>query len=85
MFAGVQFGGGIRHVGETWGDDANTFRVPSATVFDGLLAYTRDNWRLSLNASNLTDKRYVAACYGAASGCFYAEGRKIIGKVAYRW
>src|SRR5205085_10783408 len=29
--AGVQFGGGIRYVGATWGDDANTFKVGSAT------------------------------------------------------
>lgn len=82
--AGVQFGGGIRYVGATWGDDANTFKVGSATVLDALLAYTRDNWRLSLNVTNLADTRYVAACY-SLSGCYYAEGRKAIGKLTYRW
>lgn len=85
QLAGLQFGGGVRYVGATWGDDANTFKVGSSTVLDALLAYTRDNWRLSLNVTNLTDLRYVAACYGAASGCFYAEGRKAIGKLTYRW
>ncbi|WP_249142955.1 TonB-dependent siderophore receptor [Bradyrhizobium liaoningense] len=82
--AGLQFGGGIRYVGATWGDDANTFKVGSSTVLDALLAYTRDNWRLSLNVTNLADTRYVAACY-SLSGCFYAEGRKAIGKLTYRW
>lgn len=82
--AGLQLGGGIRYVGATWGDDANTFKVGSATVLDSLLAYTRDNWRLSLNVTNLADTRYVAACYGL-SGCMYAEGRKAIGKLTYRW
>jgi iron complex outermembrane recepter protein len=82
--AGLQFGGGVRYVGATWGDDANTFKVGSATVLDALLAYTRDNWRLSLNVTNLGDTRYVAACY-SLSGCFYAEGRKAIGKLTYRW
>jgi iron complex outermembrane recepter protein len=82
--AGLQFGGGVRYVGATWGDDANTFKVGSATVLDALLAYTRDNWRLSLNVTNLADTRYVAACY-SLSGCFYAEGRKAIGKLTYRW
>jgi iron complex outermembrane recepter protein len=53
-------------------------------VLDALLAYTRDNWRLSLNVTNLADTRYVAACY-SLSGCFYAEGRKAIGKLTYRW
>ncbi|MET4328434.1 iron complex outermembrane receptor protein [Bradyrhizobium sp. i1.15.2] len=82
--AGLQFGGGVRYVGATWGDDANTFKVGSSTVLDALLAYTRDNWRLSLNVTNLADTRYVAACY-SLSGCFYAEGRKAIGKLTYRW
>ncbi|MET4114988.1 iron complex outermembrane receptor protein [Bradyrhizobium sp. JR1.5] len=82
--AGLQFGGGLRYVGATWGDDANTFKVGSSTVLDALLAYTRDNWRLSLNVTNLADTRYVAACY-SLSGCFYAEGRKAIGKLTYRW
>lgn len=82
--AGLQFGGGIRYVGATWGDDANTFKVGSATVLDALLAYTHDNWRLSLNVTNLADTRYVAACY-SLSGCMYAEGRKAIGKLTYRW
>lgn len=84
VLAGLQFGGGIRYVGATWGDDANTFKVGSSTVLDALLAYTRDNWRLSLNVTNLADTRYVAACY-SLSGCFYAEGRKAIGKLTYRW
>jgi iron complex outermembrane recepter protein len=85
VFAGVQFGGGVRYVGATWGDDANTFKVGASTVLDALIAYSRDNWRLSLNMTNLADIRYVAACYGAASGCFYAEGRKAIAKLTYRW
>lgn len=84
ILAGLQFGGGVRYVGATWGDAANTFKVGSATVLDALLAYTRDNWRLSLNVTNLADTRYVAACY-SLSGCMYAEGRKAIGKLTYRW
>jgi iron complex outermembrane receptor protein len=82
--AGVQFGGGIRYVGATWGDDANTFKVGASTVGDLLLAYSRDNWRLALNVTNVADTRYVAACY-SLSGCFYAEGRKAIAKLTYRW
>jgi iron complex outermembrane recepter protein len=82
--AGVQFGGGIRYVGATWGDDANTFKVGASTVGDLLLAYSKDNWRLALNVTNIADTRYVAACY-SLSGCFYAEGRKAIAKLTYRW
>ncbi|MCA6115868.1 TonB-dependent siderophore receptor [Bradyrhizobium sp. WSM 1738] len=82
--AGVQVGGGVRYVGSTFGDDANTFKVPASTVVDALLAYTKDNYRLALNVTNIGDTRYVAACYGYTS-CFYAEGRKAIAKLTYRW
>ena len=82
--AGVQIGGGVRYVGATWGDDANTFKVGASTVGDLLLAYSKDNWRLALNVTNVADTRYVAACY-SLSGCFYAEGRKAIAKLTYRW
>ncbi len=58
--------------------------MPASTVVDALVAYTRDNYRLSLNVTNLADARYVAACYGNTS-CFYAEGRKAIAKLTYRW
>ncbi len=82
--AGVQFGGGIRYVGATWGDDANTFRVGASTVADALIAYSKDNYRLALNVTNIADTRYVAACY-SLSGCFYAEGRKAVARLTYRW
>ena len=82
--AGVQVGGGIRYVGSTFGDDANTFKVQASTAVDALLAYTKDNYRLALNVTNIADTRYVAACYGYTS-CFYAEGRKAIAKLTYRW
>lgn len=81
---GVQVGGGIRYVGASSGDDANTFAVPASTSIDALVAYTKDNWRMALNVTNLADTRYVAACYGYTS-CFYAEGRKAIAKLTYRW
>ena len=84
QFSGVQFGGGVRYVGSTFGDDANTFKVPEATVADALLAYTRGGYRFALNVTNIFDKRHVAACY-TDTGCFYAEGRKAIAKLTYRW
>lgn len=82
---GLGFGGGVRFVGSTFGDDANTFKVPEATVFDSVISYTRDNYRLSINATNLADKRYVASCFNAEFGCFYAEGRRVIARLSYRW
>lgn len=82
--AGVQIGGGVRYIGSSFGDDANTFKVSASTVLDALLAYTNGNYRLALNVTNIADTRYVASCY-STSGCFYAEGRKAIAKLTYRW
>lgn len=82
---GINFGGGVRFVGSTYGDDRNTFKVPEATVFDTVLSYTRDNYRLSINATNVFDKRYVATCFNADFGCFYAEGRRVTARLSYRW
>jgi iron complex outermembrane recepter protein len=83
--AGVQVGGGIRYVGSTFGDDANTFKVPAVTLVDAALHYEWRNAELNLNVSNLFDKRYVASCYAESFGCFYGEGRRINGSVKYTW
>lgn len=82
--AGVQVGGGIRYVGSTYADAANTLTVPASTALDALVAYTRGNYRLSLNVTNIADTRFVAACY-STTACFYAEGRKAVGRLTYRW
>jgi iron complex outermembrane recepter protein len=83
-FTGVGFGGGVRYIGSTWGDNENTFRVPEATVFDALLSYERSGLRFAVNASNLFDRTYAASCSGIGY-CYYAEGRKVVASVRYRW
>lgn len=82
---GLTFGGGVRFVGSTYGDDANSFKVPDATVLDSVVAYTFGNYKLQVNATNLLDNRYVASCFNADFGCFYGEGRRVIAKLSYRW
>jgi len=54
-------------------------------VFDSVLSYTRDNHRLSLNATNLFDTRYVATCFNADFVYVYAEGRRLTARLSYRW
>ena len=83
--AGFGLGGGVRYIGETFGDDANTFKVPAATVVDALLAYNQKNYRLALNVTNIADTRYVSSCYSPVYGCFYGDSRKVVAKLTYRW
>ncbi|MDE1156279.1 MAG: TonB-dependent siderophore receptor [Acidobacteriaceae bacterium] len=89
---GVNPGGGVRFVGRTFGDDANSFTVPSSTLVDAMARYSlpgigseKYHWQLSINATNITDKRYVSACLSASAGCFYGQRRNILGTVGMKW
>jgi iron complex outermembrane receptor protein len=89
--AGFTVGGGARYVGKSFGDGQNTFSVPSYTLVDALLRYDLGRFGgnlervdVSLNALNLSNKRYVVNC-DAASQCFYGTGRIVKATVTKRW
>jgi iron complex outermembrane receptor protein len=91
-FSGLNVGGGVRFIGRTFGDDANDFTVPSSTLIDAEARYTlrglhtdKYHWWLSVNATNLTDKRYVTACLNASAGCFYGQKRNVLGNLGVKW
>lgn len=90
--SGLTLGSGVRFIGSTYGDNANDFQVPSFTLVDAMARYVlpsigseKYRWQLSLNATNLSDRRYVSVCLNASSGCFYGARRNIIGNVGVRW
>lgn len=73
---GLTVSGGVRHLGSSWADNANTLKVPSVTLYDAGVSYDfAEGWNANLAVSNLTDETYVASCQGASS-CFYGDGRK---------
>lgn len=71
----------MRVNGRTWGDDVNSFKVSAKALLDASASYERARYRFQINATNVFDKRYVAACLGASAYCHYGEVRKIIGKL----
>lgn len=79
---GVSFGAGVRYVGSSYADAANTLKVDEAVVADAAIRYERDRFAAALNVSNIFDKRYVAACNGT---CYYAEGREASLTLTYKW
>lgn len=81
---GFGFGGGVRYIGSSWADAANTLEVPAVVLGDLAFHYEWQNWRTGLNVINLTDKIYVASCASATS-CFYGDRRRITASVSYKW
>lgn len=81
--AGIGLGGGVRYVGERYGDNANTIKLESNTVFDAEIGYERETWKVALNLNNLTDEDTIGTC--TAFGCYYGDGRTVVGKLTYRW
>ncbi|MHC8287429.1 TonB-dependent siderophore receptor [Pseudomonas sp. XS1P51] len=88
---GFGVGGGARYVGSSWGDTANTLKVPGYTLLDAALHYDiphinslKDNLRLAVNASNLANKEYVASCY-SYSWCWYGAQRTVQASATYQW
>ncbi|MFK4258183.1 TonB-dependent siderophore receptor [Agrobacterium tumefaciens] len=91
IWDGLSFGGGARYTGQTFGDNANKFDIPSYTVFDAAVRYDfgkadpkLEGLKASLNVSNIFDRKYVSTCI-AATGCYWGEGRTVYATLKYRW
>ena len=90
-FLGLGIGGGVRYLGPSWGDPANTFQVPASVLVDAVATYdlrhldaTLQGFTMQINAQNLLDERYVTGCF-AYSSCFYGLPRTVYATLRYRW
>lgn len=81
---GFGVGGGVRYVGKSFADTANTLVVPSVVLGDATVHYEWQNWRAALNVINIADKTYVASCASDTS-CFYGDRRRVTASLAYKW
>ncbi len=88
--AGLALGGGVRYVGSTFGNDANTLEVPANTLVDLSLRYdlgavspTMKGLQFQVNATNLFDKVYVSECTN--DNCLYGLRRQVQALLSYRW
>lgn len=80
----VSLGAGVRYIGSSWIDNANTLQVPSVTLFDAAIRYERETWGVALNVNNIFDKIYVSGCQGE-TGCGYGDSRTITLSAHYKW
>lgn len=88
---GLEAGVGIRHVGSSYGDDANTVKADAYTLVDLGFSYdfgqkntSLKGWEATLNIRNLFDKNYYSSCsYNIY--CQYGEERSIMLGVKKAW
>ncbi|MCB5190030.1 TonB-dependent siderophore receptor [Methylobacillus arboreus] len=95
---GLSVGLGVRYVGGSYGLTAPTataavgnekLYVDSYTLFDAAVRYDLKSvgWsgaEVAVNATNLTDREYVATCSGIGA-CFYGMGRVVNATLKYNW
>jgi len=86
---GVDLGAGVRYIGTQWADNENTLHMPSATLVDASVRMNLAQFNpqlkgayVQVNANNLFDKKYVAACYGT-SYCYWGQERTVVATVGY--
>jgi iron complex outermembrane receptor protein len=88
---GLGFGIGGTYFGRLYGEAANLYRIPGATIFDAALRHdlgkllpSLNGISLAVNASNLLDKRYLKTCI-AATGCYFGARRTVLGSLRYNF
>ncbi|MDQ8033915.1 MAG: TonB-dependent siderophore receptor [Bordetella sp.] len=82
--AGWSAGMGVRYVGSTYADAANTIKNAPSTLVDATLAFETGAWRLALDASNLFNRQTVV-CRNTRSNCRYGVDRTVLASVTYRY
>ncbi|MCQ8875535.1 TonB-dependent siderophore receptor [Mesorhizobium sp. LMG17149] len=80
----LTIGGGVRYIGQTYGDDANTTSIGGYALVDAAISYkmTKDV-TLALNATNLFDRKYLTTSYYGTEFC--GDRLKIVGTLKHSW
>lgn len=86
---GLGLGAGVRYVGDSYGDDQNSFENDSRVFVDAALSYDfgyrnpdLEGLSLQVNAKNLFDTQKPIC---SAGSCYWDEGRTIYGSLRYRF
>lgn len=89
---GFGIGGGVRYVGDTYGNTANTelAHVGSYTVYDASVHYdlgrldnSMKGLTVAVEAKNLFNKDYLSNCDGY--WCYYGDERNVVASVNYKF
>jgi iron complex outermembrane receptor protein len=88
---GLSIGGGVRLVGSSYSNDANTVKADGYTLLDAALRYdfgvrnpNLKGLQATLNVTNLLDKEYYSSC-SSEYFCQYGNGRTVLAGLKYKW
>lgn len=88
---GLSIGSGVRFVGSSYSNDANTVKASGYTLFDAALRYdfgaknpNLNGLQATLNVTNLLDKEYYSSC-SSEYYCQYGNGRTVVAGLRYKW
>ncbi|ULR47392.1 TonB-dependent siderophore receptor [Rhizobium sp. K102] len=88
-FNGLSMGAGVRYIGETWTDVANTSKNSASFYVDAALAYDfgavdkkYEGLTAAFNIRNIGDQRETVCEEGF---CYLGQGRNMTGTLKYRW
>jgi iron complex outermembrane receptor protein len=88
---GLSLGSGVRFVGSSYADDANTIKVDGYTLRDAAVHYDfgakspeLKGLEATLNVNNVLDKEYYSSCTYSIY-CQYGNGRSIVAGLRYKW
>jgi iron complex outermembrane receptor protein len=92
LLDGFGVGAGVRYVGDTYGNAANTDlgHVGSYTVYDASVHYdlgrlnsTMKGVTVAVDAKNIFNKDYLSTCDGFY--CYYGDQRNVVASVNYKF
>ncbi|MGU3401163.1 TonB-dependent siderophore receptor [Brucellaceae bacterium D45D] len=88
---GLSVGGGLRFVGSSYADNANTVKADGYTLVDAALRYDfgaktpeLKGLEATLNVTNLFDKDYYSSC-SSNFYCQFGNGRQVLAGLNYKW
>ncbi|MDQ0457777.1 TonB-dependent siderophore receptor [Rhizobium paknamense] len=91
VLEGLSIGSGLRFVGSSYADDANTIKADGYTLVDAGLKYDfgvkspkLKGLQGTLNVTNLFDKEYYSSC-SSSYYCQYGNGRTVLAGLRFKW
>ncbi|WAC27686.1 TonB-dependent siderophore receptor [Ancylobacter sp. SL191] len=90
-FNGLMVAGGVRIVGPSYADNANTLEFDGYTLVDAALSYdlsvlnkSLKGFKATLNVTNLLDTEYYSSC-SSSYYCQFGNGRLVLAGLRYTW